>query len=144
MNSTALSHLDRLEAESIHILREVAAGFENPVMMYSVGKDSSVLLHLLAKAFHPARPPIPFLHVDTGWKFGEMIAFRARRAAETGVELHVWTTPDGVAQGISPITPSATVPTHVMTTHARKQARTTTGRPGGKADSSSSRTRWAP
>ena len=67
-----LSHLDRLEAESIHILREVAAGFQNPVMMYSVGKDSSVLLHLLVKAFYPARPPIPMLHVDTGWKFGEM------------------------------------------------------------------------
>src|SRR3546814_5797045 len=72
-------------------------------MMYSVGKDSSVLLHLLVKAFHPARPPIPLLHVDTGWKFGEMITFRDRRAAETGAELHVWTNPDGVAQGISPI-----------------------------------------
>src|SRR3546814_10999251 len=100
MNSTALSHLDRLEAESIHILREVAAGFENPVMMYSVGKDSSVLLHLLAKAFHPARPPIPLLHVDTGWKFGEMNAFRDRRAAETGVKVDVWTTPDGVARAL--------------------------------------------
>src|SRR5690606_40173803 len=82
-----LSHLDRLEAESIHILREVAAEFRNPVMMYSVGKDSSVLLHLLVKAFHPAPPPIPLLHVDTTWKFREMIAFRDRRAQETGVEL---------------------------------------------------------
>ena len=79
------SHLDRLEAESIHILREVAAQFRNPVMLYSVGKDSSVLLHLLVKAFHPARPPIPLLHVDTGWKFREMIAFRDQRARETGV-----------------------------------------------------------
>src|SRR3546814_2074956 len=120
MNSTALSHLDRLEAESIHILREVAAGFENPVMMYSVGKDSSVLLHLLAKAFHPARPPIPLLHVDTGWKFGEMIAFRDRRAAETGVELHVWTNPDGVAQGISPISHGATGDPTVMTPKTHK------------------------
>src|SRR3546814_6341056 len=91
-------------------------------MMYSVGKDSSVLLHLLAKAFHPARPPIPLLHVDTGWKFGEMIAFRDRRAAEPGVELHVWTNPDGVAQGISPISHGATVHTEVMKTQARKQA----------------------
>src|SRR3546814_20890052 len=99
MNSTALSHLDRLEAESIHILREVAAGFENPVMMYSVGKDSSVLLHLLSKAFHLARPPIPLLHVEPGWKFGEMIAFRDRRSPATGVALHVWTNPTGVAHG---------------------------------------------
>ncbi|MGO4777601.1 phosphoadenosine phosphosulfate reductase family protein, partial [Lysobacter sp. 2RAB21] len=78
----ALSHLDKLEAESIHILREVAAEFRNPVMLYSVGKDSSVLLHLLLKAFYPARPPIPLLHVDTGWKFGEMISFRDQRARE--------------------------------------------------------------
>ena len=85
---SSLTHLDRLEAESIHILREVASEFQNPVMMYSVGKDSSVLLHLLVKAFYPARPPIPLLHVDTGWKFGEMIAFRDRRVKETGVELH--------------------------------------------------------
>src|SRR3546814_11097722 len=101
-----LSHLDRLEAESIHILREVAAGFENPVMMYSVGKYSSVLLHLLVKAFHPARPPIPLLPVDTGWKFGEMITFRHRLAAEPGAEPHVSTTPDAVSQGISPTTPA--------------------------------------
>src|SRR3970040_2573069 len=101
-NTPILSHLDRLEAESIHILREVASEFTNPVMMYSVGKDSSVLLHLLVKAFHPARPPIPLLHVDTGWKVGEMIAFRDRRAAGTGTELHAHTNADGVAQGISP------------------------------------------
>src|SRR6476469_10142770 len=95
-----LSHLDRLEAESIHILREVAAGFRNPVMMYSVGKDSSVLLHLLLKAFYPARPPIPLLHVDTGWKFREMIRFRDQRAKETGVELRVHSNPERVALGI--------------------------------------------
>jgi sulfate adenylyltransferase subunit 2 len=118
----AASHLDRLEAESIHILREVAAEFRNPVLLYSVGKDSSVLLHLLLKAFHPARPPIPLLHVDTTWKFREMIAFRDRRAAETGVTLHVHTNPEGLAQGVNPITHGATVHTDVMKTQALKQA----------------------
>ncbi len=117
-----LSHLDRLEAESIHILREVAAEFRNPVLLYSVGKDSSVLLHLLLKAFAPAPPPIPLLHVDTTWKFREMIAFRDRRAAETGVELRVHINPDGVAQGIGPFTHGATVHTDVMKTQALKQA----------------------
>lgn len=120
--NTGLSHLDRLEAESIHILREVAAEFRNPVMLYSVGKDSSVLLHLLLKAFYPARPPIPLLHVDTGWKFREMIAFRDHRAAETGIELRVHTNPDGLAQGIGPFTHGATVHTDVMKTQALKQA----------------------
>ena len=120
--NTGLSHLDRLEAESIHILREVAAEFRNPVMLYSVGKDSSVLLHLLLKAFHPARPPIPLLHVDTGWKFREMIAFRDQRAAETGIELRVHTNQEGVAQGIGPFTHGATVHTDVMKTQALKQA----------------------
>src|SRR5690554_1636830 len=118
----SLTHLDRLEAESIHILREVAAEFRNPVMLYSVGKDSSVLLHLLVKAFAPARPPIPLLHVDTGWKFREMIAFRDRRAAETGVELRTWTNPDGLAQGIGPVSHGATVHTDMMKTQALKQA----------------------
>ena len=120
--NAALSHLDRLEAESIHILREVAAEFRNPVMLYSVGKDSSVLLHLLQKAFHPARSPIPLLHVDTGWKFREMIAFRDRRAVETGVELRVHMNPDGIAGGIGPITHGATVHTDVMKTQGLKQA----------------------
>ena len=122
MSYPALSHLDRLEAESIHILREVAAEFRNPVMLYSIGKDSSVLLHLLQKAFAPARSPIPLLHVDTGWKFREMIAFRDRRAAETGIALRVHTNPDGVAQGIGPITHGATVHTDVMKTQGLKQA----------------------
>jgi len=117
-----LSHLDRLEAESIHVLREVAASFANPVMMYSVGKDSSVLLHLLLKAFAPGRPPIPLLHVDTRWKFREMIAFRDRRVAETGVELRTWTNPDGVARDINPIEHGAAVHTDVMKTRALKQA----------------------
>ncbi|WP_213433810.1 MULTISPECIES: sulfate adenylyltransferase subunit CysD [Lysobacteraceae] len=116
------SHLDRLESESLHILREVAASFRNPVLLYSIGKDSSVLLHLLMKAFAPGRPPIPLLHVDTGWKFREMIEFRDRRAAETGVDLRVHTNPDGVARGIGPITHGATVHTDVMKTQALKQA----------------------
>ena len=117
-----LSHLDRLEAESIHILREVAAEFRNPVLLYSVGKDSSVLLHLLLKAFAPARPPIPLLHVDTRWKFREMIAFRDLRAAETGVDLRVHINPDGIARDIGPITHGATVHTDVMKTQGLKQA----------------------
>ena len=122
LDDKTLSHLDRLEAESIHILREVAAEFQNPVMMYSVGKDSSVLLHLLVKAFHPARPPIPLLHVDTGWKFGEMIEFRDRRAKETDTELRIHMNPEGVAQGIGPVSHGATVHTDVMKTQALKQA----------------------
>jgi sulfate adenylyltransferase subunit 2 len=117
-----LSHLDKLEAESIHIFREVAAEFRNPVMLYSIGKDSSVLLHVLLKAFYPAKPPIPLLHVDTGWKFREMIAFREQRAAETGVTLHVHTNPDGVRDGIGPFTHGATVHTDIMKTQALKQA----------------------
>ena len=117
-----LSHLDRLEAESIHILREVASEFRNPVMLYSVGKDSSVLLHLLLKAFYPAKPPIPLLHVDTTWKFREMIAFRDQRARETGVELRTHINSDGVAQGVGPITHGATVHTDLMKTQALKQA----------------------
>jgi sulfate adenylyltransferase subunit 2 len=122
MSYPALSHLDRLEAESLHILREVASEFRNPVMLYSVGKDSSVLLHLLQKAFAPARSPIPLMHVDTGWKFREMIAFRDRRAKETGIELRVHTNADGVAQGMNPITFGATVHTDVMKTQGLKQA----------------------
>lgn len=121
-SAPSLSHLDRLEAESIHILREVAAEFRNPVLLYSVGKDSSVLLHLLLKAFAPAPPPIPLLHVDTRWKFREMIAFRDRRVAETGTELRVHINPDGIAQGIGPISHGATVHTDVMKTQGLKQA----------------------
>ena len=120
--SATPSHLDRLEAESIHILREVAAAFSNPVMLYSIGKDSSVLLHLLQKAFRPAPPPIPLLHVDTGWKFREMIEFRGRRVRETGTTLLTHTNPDGVAQGIGPVSHGATLHTDVMKTQALKQA----------------------
>lgn len=122
MTLPPLSHLDRLEAESIHILREVAAEFRAPVMLYSVGKDSSVLLHLLLKAFAPSRPPIPLLHIDTRWKFREMIAFRDRRAAETGVDLRVHINPDGVAQDVSPISHGAAVHTDIMKTQGLKQA----------------------
>jgi len=118
----APSHLDRLEAESIHILREVAAGFANPVLMYSIGKDSSVLMHLLLKAFAPAPPPIPLLHIDTGWKFAEMIAFRDRRAAETGLELRTWTNRDGVVRGVGPLSHGSAVHTDVMKTQALRQA----------------------
>ncbi|RYZ69839.1 MAG: sulfate adenylyltransferase subunit CysD [Lysobacteraceae bacterium] len=118
----SLSHLDRLEAESLHILREVAAEFRNPVLLYSVGKDSSVLLHLLLKAFAPAPPPIPLLHVDTRWKFREMIAFRDRRVAETGAELRVHINPDGIARGIGPVSHGATIHTDVMKTQGLKQA----------------------
>jgi sulfate adenylyltransferase subunit 2 len=122
MTAASQSHLDRLEAESLHILREVAAEFRNPVLLYSVGKDSSVLLHLLLKAFAPASPPIPLLHVDTRWKFREMIAFRDRRVAETGAELRVHINPDGAAQNVGPISHGATVHTDVMKTQALKQA----------------------
>ncbi|MCY7354636.1 MAG: sulfate adenylyltransferase subunit CysD [Lysobacter sp.] len=122
MSQPGPSHLDRLEAESLHILREVAASFRNPVLLYSIGKDSSVLLHLLLKAFAPGKPPVPLLHIDTGWKFREMIAFRDRRAAETGIELRVHMNPDGVAQGIGPVSHGASVHTDVMKTQALKQA----------------------
>jgi sulfate adenylyltransferase subunit 2 len=122
MNTETLSHLDRLEAESIHILREVAAEFRNPVMLYSIGKDSSVLLHLLVKAFHPARPPIPLLHVDTTWKFREMIAFRNQITQRYNVDLRVHINQDGVRQGIGPFSHGATVHTDIMKTQALKQA----------------------
>lgn len=114
--------LDRLESDSIRVLREVAACFRNPVLLYSVGKDSSVLMHLMRKAFWPARAPIPLLHVDTGWKFAEMIAFRDRRVAEEGMTLHVHMNPDGMAQGVGPISHGATVHTDVMKTQGLRQA----------------------
>jgi sulfate adenylyltransferase subunit 2 len=117
-----LTHLQRLEAESIHILREVVAECERPVMLYSIGKDSSVLLHLAMKAFHPARPPFPLLHVDTTWKFREMIAFRDRMAQESGFKLITYTNPWGLAQGIGPITHGSAYHTDVMKTEALKQA----------------------
>ena len=117
-----LSHLDRLEAESIHILREVVAECERPVMLYSIGKDSSVMLHLALKAFFPGRLPFPLLHIDTTWKFREMIAFRDQTVRRMGLELLVYTNPDGVAQGINPFTHGAAVHTDIMKTQALKQA----------------------
>ena len=117
-----LTHLERLEAESIHIMREVAAEAAHPVMLYSIGKDSSVMLHLALKAFHPSPPPFPLLHVDTGWKFREMIAFRDRRARELGLELIVHRNEEGVAAGIGPISHGAGVHTDLMKTQALKQA----------------------
>jgi sulfate adenylyltransferase subunit 2 len=117
-----LTHLQRLEAESIHIIREVVAECENPVMLYSIGKDSAVMLHLAMKAFYPAKPPFPLLHVDTTWKFREMISFRDNLAKTLGLELLVHTNPEGLAQGIGPITHGSQVHTDVMKTQALKQA----------------------
>ena len=118
----ALSHLDRLEAESIHIFREVAAEFKNPIMLYSIGKDSAVLLHLLAKAFYPAKSPISLLHVDTTWKFQDMYRFRETIAERYGVSLLVHINQDGLAQGVNPFSHGATVHTDVMKTQSLKQA----------------------
>ncbi len=123
----AMTYLDELEAESIHIMREVAAEFRNPVMLYSIGKDSSVMLHLAMKAFHPSRPPFPLLHIDTGWKFREMIAFRDRIAAATGLQLLVHTNEEGRAAGVTPFTHGSSVYTTIMKTDALKQALTLHG-----------------
>jgi sulfate adenylyltransferase subunit 2 len=119
---TRTSHLDWLEAEAIFILREGVAQFENPVMLYSIGKDSSVLLHLALKAFYPAKPRFPFLHVDTTWKFREMIAFRDRRMQELGLNLLVHTNEDGVREGVTPHSHGSRVYTDVMKTVALRQA----------------------
>jgi len=116
------SHLAQLEAESIHIMREVIAQFAKPVMLYSIGKDSSVMLHLAVKAFWPSKPPFPLLHIDTTWKFKEMIAFRDRRAAELGLDLIVHTNQEGLRAGIGPFTHGSAVYTDVMKTEALKQA----------------------
>jgi sulfate adenylyltransferase subunit 2 len=117
-----LSHLERLEAESIHIMREVAAEFHNPVMLYSIGKDSSVMLHLAMKAFYPAKPPFPLLHVDTTWKFREMIAFRDETVTRLGLKLIVHINEDGVKRGINPFDSGSNIHTQVMKTDGLKQA----------------------
>lgn len=122
LKSVSLSHLDQLEAESIYIMRETVAESERPVMLYSIGKDSSVLLHLALKAFYPSRLPFPLLHVDTTWKFREMISFRDQRAKEIGAELIVHINQDGIARGINPITHGSDVHTDVMKTQALRQA----------------------
>jgi len=116
------AHLKRLEAESIAIMREVAAEFANPVMLYSIGKDSSVMVHLAMKAFYPGKPPFPFLHVDTTWKFREMIAFRDAMAKRYGFDLIVHINEDGVRRGINPIASGSQVHTNVMKTEGLKQA----------------------
>ena len=117
-----LTHLQRLEAEAIAIMREVVAQAEKPVMLYSIGKDSSVMLHLARKAFHPGKPPFPFLHVDTTWKFREMYAFRERMAREHDLDLLVHVNEEGVQRGIGPFTHGSVVHTDVMKTEALKQA----------------------
>jgi sulfate adenylyltransferase subunit 2 len=124
VNTHRLAHLKALEAESIHILREAVAEFENPVMLYSIGKDSSVMLRLAQKAFAPAALPFPLLHIDTTWKFREMIAHRDRTAKEVGAELLVYTNPHGLAQNINPFDHGSNKYTTVMKTDALKQALT--------------------
>ena len=120
--SRRLTHLQKLEAESIHIMREVAAEAENPVMLYSIGKDSAVMLHLALKAFYPSRLPFPLLHVDTTWKFRAMIEFRDALAKRLGVELIVHKNEDGIAKGIGPFTHGSAMHTDIMKTEALKQA----------------------
>ena len=124
--SNELSHLDELEAEAIYIIREVAAECEKPVMLYSIGKDSSVMLHLALKAFYPQKPPFPFLHIDTTWKFHEMIEFRDRKAEELGIEMLVYSNEEGIRQRINPFDHGAAY-TDIMKTQALKQALTKYG-----------------
>ena len=121
MPDYALTHLKELEAESIHIIREVAAEFDNPVMLYSIGKDSAVMLHLTMKAFYPGKPPFPLMHVDTTWKFGEMIKFRDTLAERLGIKLLVHINEDGVRQGIGPFTHGSQKHTDIMKTEGLKQ-----------------------
>ncbi|MEK9711199.1 MAG: sulfate adenylyltransferase subunit CysD [Thalassolituus sp.] len=122
MTDYNLTHLKQLEAESIHIIREVAAEFDNPVMLYSIGKDSAVMLHLARKAFYPGKPPFPLMHVDTTWKFRQMIEFRDKMAKDIGMDLIVHTNQEGVEQGIGPFTHGSSKHTDVMKTQALKQA----------------------
>ncbi|GGY72814.1 sulfate adenylyltransferase subunit 2 [Cellvibrio zantedeschiae] len=122
MSDYKLTHLKQLEAESIHIIREVAAEFDNPVMLYSVGKDSAVMMHLTMKAFHPGKPPFPLLHVDTTWKFKQMIEFRDQRIKDLGWDLIVHINQEGVDMGISPFVHGSAKHTDIMKTQALKQA----------------------
>src|SRR6266700_3004696 len=122
LNKPLSKHLKRLEAESIEIIREVVSEFRKPVMLYSIGKDSSAMLHIARKAFFPGKPPFPLLHVDTTWKFGDMIAFRDAMAAALGLELVVHINRDGIARGINPIASGSSLHTQVMKTEALKQA----------------------
>ena len=122
MTDYKLTHLKQLEAESIHIIREVAAEFDKPVMLYSIGKDSAVMLHLAMKAFYPAKPPFPLMHVDPKWKFKEMIQFRDQLVKELGLDLLIYSNQDGIDQGIGPFTHGSKKHTDVMKTDALKQA----------------------
>jgi sulfate adenylyltransferase subunit 2 len=122
VTQASLTHLERLEAESLHIMREVVAECENPVMLYSIGKDSSVMLHLAMKAFYPSKPPFKLLHVDTTWKFREMIAFRDEMVRKLGLDLLVHINQEGIAQGIGPFSHGSAVHTDVMKTQGLKQA----------------------
>lgn len=122
LDSYTLSHLRELEAESIHIMREVAAEFDNPVMLYSIGKDSAVMLRLAEKAFSPGKLPFPVMHIDTTWKFQEMYKFREAYCAEKGHDLLVWTNPDGLRDGVSPYSHGSSEHTRIMKTEALKQA----------------------
>ncbi|MBQ4232418.1 MAG: sulfate adenylyltransferase subunit CysD [Lachnospiraceae bacterium] len=137
-----LSHLDKLEAEAIYIMREVAAECEKPVMLYSIGKDSSVMLHLAMKAFYPEKPPFPFMHIDTTWKFREMIEFRDKMAEEYGIEMITYINEEGVKQGINPFDHGSAY-TDIMKTQALKQALTkygfTAAFGGGRRDEEKSR-----
>lgn len=141
-NSNGKGYLDELEAEAVYIIREVAAECEKPVMLYSIGKDSSVMLHLAMKAFYPEEPPFPFLHIDTTWKFREMIEFRNRIAREKGIEMLVYTNEEGVRQGINPFDHGSAY-TDIMKTQALKQALTkygfTAAFGGGRRDEEKSR-----
>ena len=138
----SLTHLDKLEAEAVYIFREVAAECERPVMLYSIGKDSSVMLHLAMKAFYPEKPPFPFLHIDTGWKFKEMIAFRDRRARELEINMLVYRNEEAIARGINPFDHGAAY-TDIMKTQALKDALTkygfTAAFGGGRRDEEKSR-----
>lgn len=140
--SVELSHLDKLEAEAIYIIREVAAECEKPVMLYSIGKDSSVMLHLALKAFYPEKPPFPFMHIDTTWKFHEMIEFRDRMAKKYGLDMLVYTNEEGVRAGINPFDHGSAY-TDIMKTQALKQALTkygfTAAFGGGRRDEEKSR-----
>jgi sulfate adenylyltransferase subunit 2 len=122
LHPRTLTHLERLEAEAIQIMREVVAECEKPVMLYSIGKDSAAMLHVAMKAFYPAKPPFPLLHVDTRWKFRDMYAFRERMAKELGFDLMIYTNPEGIAQDVNPFTHGSAIHTDIMKTQALKQA----------------------